>query len=107
MSARRHLSPHEFTIVPDSLSQTHYINAYHPAHKGGKEPVGHMNWNRTTGKINNIQVHQGYRRQGIASRMFEFSQSMDPPARHAPSNERTAAGKKWAKAVGGKSVYDK
>lgn len=106
MAARDHLSPHQFKMVTSSLTNTHHIQVYHPDFKGGTEPVGEMNWNRGSGKIGNIRVDKGKRRQGIATMMFNHAQTMNPPAKHAPMNEISPAGKKWRRSVGGKSIYE-
>jgi hypothetical protein len=75
----------------------------------GDDPIAHMQWDPEKGKISDIHVEEPYRRQGVATSMWNKSQQwskdngVTPPA-HSP--KRTEAGDAWAKSVGG-SVPEK
>jgi GNAT superfamily N-acetyltransferase len=80
---------------------SHTITAH--TDKGNK--AGSLEWNKSSGKIEDIDVHPEARRQGIASHMWDLahqvSQETSTPApRHSP--ERTPDGDAWAKSVGGR-----
>ena len=73
------------------------------------EPVAHMQWNPDKGEIADIHVEEPYRRQGIATSMWNKSQqwSADKGLTSPVHNpKRTEAGDAWAKSVGG-SVPEK
>ena len=73
--------------------------------------VGRMGWNAgpkrepgpvNRGEIEDIHVHSAYRRQGIASALYNVSRQMLPYVKPTHSPERTHAGDAWARAVGGR-----
>jgi ribosomal protein S18 acetylase RimI-like enzyme len=72
------------------------------AESGGA--VARMVWD-SEGKMGNVHVDSNLRRKGIATKMWQFAQSLsqqDPtiaPIRH--SDVRTKAGDSWARKVGG------
>lgn len=72
----------------------HVITAF-----DGDTVVGELNWYGTTGTIHHIQVEGDYLRQGIATAMWEWGQTMRPAPKH--SGDRTTQGDAWARSVGG------
>ena len=80
---------------------SHTITAH--TDKGNK--AGSLEWDKSSGKIEDIDVHPEARRQGIASHMWDLAHQVaqetgTPAPQHSP--ERTPEGDAWAKAVGGK-----
>lgn len=64
----------------------------------GGNPVGKLIWSAKTKEIRNIEVNDAYRRQGVATRMWDYANSLDvPKPKH--SAERTDAGDAWARSV--------
>ena len=80
----------------------HLITAY-----DGDREVGKLEWNGSTGEVIEIEVERrtfadgqrDYRRQGIATAMWEWGQTMSPRPKH--SKFRTDDGDAWAKTVNG------
>lgn len=92
MSARRHLNPDQFRLVHETDSNVHSVDAFHPDFGAGKVPVGSLLWDKQSGRITNIGVQQGFRRQGIGRKMFEHAQQFHPAPLH--SETQTNLGKK-------------
>ncbi len=102
--SRRVLNPDQFSIVSDPDEDMHALYAYHPDFGGGTVPVGSLYWNKSDGRITNVLVDQGARRQGIATAMYNQGKTMNPPPVHTDPEHRTGLGKKWIAGVGGESV---
>ena len=73
--------------------------------------VAHMDWNAGPkrepgpvhqGEIGDVYTHPAYRRQGMASALWNVSRQMLPYTKPTHSPERTRAGDAWARAVGGR-----
>jgi GNAT superfamily N-acetyltransferase len=65
--------------------------------------VGALKWDPSEGDVQHVQVDDDYRRQGVATGMWNYAQGLkgvQTPI-HAPSDERTNAGNAWVKAVKG------
>lgn len=72
----------------------HVITTY-----GDGIEVGSMVWHGRTHGVISTDVKLNYRRLGIATAMWEWSQEMRPKAKH--STDRTDDGDAWARSVGG------
>lgn len=72
----------------------HVITAYDATAK-----VGEMVWIGRTGEVWGIEVTPAYRRQGLATAMWQFAQEAPKKPKH--SNQRTDDGEAWARSVGG------
>jgi len=59
--------------------------------------VGLMHWDMVTGECLTVFTHQGYRRQGIATRMWSYAREIYG-VEH--SRERTVDGQAWALSLG-------
>lgn len=94
MSAIDHLQPLQFKHSNPGPG-AHQLSAYH-----GDEKVGHMLWDKKSGKILELRTRPDVRRQGVATGMFNHGQSYDPPPKHA--SERTPEGNHFAKSTGTK-----
>ena len=82
--------PTEGPVVEDNA---HIVEAS----KDGN-PIGKLVWSAKTREIRNIEVSDQYRRQGVATGMWNYAQSLDSPKpRH--SSDRTDAGDAWARSV--------
>lgn len=92
MSASDHLQPLQFKYDSPGPG-AHQLGAYQ-----GEQKVGHMLWDRKSGSILELRTHPDYRRQGVATGMFNHAQSFDPPAKHHSS--RTPEGDAFAKSTG-------
>jgi hypothetical protein len=64
------------------------------------EPVGMMSWHPQKHHVTGVNVDEEHRRQGLATAMWNMSQSIRPKPVH--SADRTNAGDAWAKSVGGR-----
>jgi GNAT superfamily N-acetyltransferase len=120
MTARDHLSPHQFKFIHEKGELEHSVKAYHPAVFGGELPVGSIHWYHTygsrygktmkPGEISNIEVQgetrhsPSYRGQGIGTRLYNEAQKYDPKPLHSTPSAQSDSGKKWVKKVGGPSV---
>lgn len=59
--------------------------------------AGTLRWSRETGIISGVGVEPGYRRKGVASRMWHLARSYLPQPRHPWHSPRlTADGRGWA-----------
>jgi hypothetical protein len=75
--------------------------------KQGDLPVGELEWfSRGNNAVSNVYVREDFRRQGVATRMWDTAheaasstRGVKPP-KH--SKDRTNAGDAWAKSVGGR-----
>jgi len=101
MSARDNISKLQFGH--ENMGRLHIITA-----KADNEEVGHLSWANEKGsrtfdlnphEVYNVQVQKPYRRQGVATNMWHMAQEIDPEVAHSP--ERSPAGNKWARSVGG------
>ena len=83
----------------DSHPNNHEIEAYLP---NEEDPVGYMRWSKTDGTIHDINVPKAYRRQGIATAVYNHAvtlantQGITMP-KHSPV--RTPDGAAWAASV--------
>lgn len=100
----RNLNPDQFRFSDDADDSTYHIDAFHPDAYGGNVPFAGMTWNRSSGEIHNIYVDNPWRRQGVATKMYNEAHDFPTKPLHAPTKSRTALGKKWSASVGGDSV---
>lgn len=82
------------TVDKGETKPRHVITAY-----VGSTKAGEMEWYGRTGEIYGIEVEPEYRRQGLATAMWDFAQ--DAPKKPQHSNQRTNDGEAWSKSVGG------
>lgn len=87
--------------------QAHEIIASHPKHG----EVGHLSvratdlGDRPAGNIDDVHVHEDFRRQGIATELWNHANELADKGvipRPLHSTQRTYEGDRWARAVGGK-----
>lgn len=71
----------------------HEVSAYYQGRL-----IGQLPWDET-GKIGVVAVGRKFRRQGVATKMWNHAQTFDVPPQHSPN--RTSSGNAWAHAVGG------
>lgn len=112
MSAREHLNNVQFEHEKGPLE--HSVYAFHPSFGNGEIPIGSMHWyhspgskfghERKPGEISTVEVMPDYRRQGVASAMYEHAKGNYSPVPLHTSTDMTPQGKKWAKSVGGDYV---
>lgn len=69
----------------------HEIHAYNPA---TEEQVGHISW-IPSGNIVTVNVNSGYRRQGVATELWNRAKKIDPAIKHTPDSQ-SDAGRLWA-----------
>lgn len=72
----------------------------------GEKTVGQISWSpREDGRIRDVYVQPAFRRQGIATRLFEKAQHLstqfDDVMSPKHNASRTVSGDAWAKSVGG------
>jgi len=98
------LNPLQFhydTVDTGGSRPMHRVMAVHPA---TNQEVGGMTW--TARHIRNISVADDFRRQGVATALWNEGQRIaaENPRIPAPkhSAERTDAGDAWARSVGGR-----
>jgi ribosomal protein S18 acetylase RimI-like enzyme len=80
----------------------------HPWHvmvaRAEGQEIGHMHWNNR--HIGSLEVEPEYRRQGVATGMWQEAQRLAETNKNVPapqhSSDRTNMGTAWAKAVGGR-----
>ena len=75
------------------------------ARNGDGKYIGYMDWNKRSGKIDNIHVTETMRGLGVATSMYEKAQSLaESSGIKAPAHSsfRTDKGDAWASKVGGK-----
>lgn len=101
---KRVLNPDQFDLRDESNDTVHTIAAFHPNFGQGQMPVGFMIWDRQSGRISNIDVDAGHRRQGIGKRMYQAGMQFQTPPKHDVVKNRTTLGKKWVQGVGGPSI---
>lgn len=66
--------------------------------------LGHMDWHKKSGKIDNINTKVGMRGLGVASSMYEKAKKLSADtgiSSPVHSKHRTDKGDAWAKSVGG------
>ena len=77
------------------------VTAKHPDHG----EVGHFYWHPRTGKIRDVLVMGEHQGKGIATQMYKVAQQTASTTKGVPtpkhSQDRTDAGDKWARTVGG------
>lgn len=61
--------------------------------------VGYMRWNKKSGEVEDISVDAPYRRQGIATQMWNHAKTLDV-VQPKHSSVLKDAGKEWATKVG-------
>jgi len=69
----------------------------------GSERVGFLYWYPATAEIGEVKVEEGYRRQGIATKMLEYARQIEPNLEH--SDTLTDDGRAWMQAVGSRQTY--
>jgi ribosomal protein S18 acetylase RimI-like enzyme len=74
-----------------------------PQHPAGKRSVGTLWWGHDDGEVKNVIVEDEFKRQGIATRMWNEAHRLSaeggwPRPRH--SDDLTPDGAAWSKAVG-------
>jgi len=74
------------------------LNALKVYQKGLGEEIGSMSWDPVSGVISTLNVAKRFRRQGIATELWDTASKLGPVAH---SVVRSVAGDDWAKAVGG------
>ena len=74
------------------------LNALKVYQKGLGEEIGSMSWDPVGGVISTLNVAKRFRRQGIATKLWDTASKLGPVAH---SVVRSVAGDDWAKAVGG------
>ena len=95
------LSSNQFVSLNyEPMKLTHNVVAYN---EEGKQ-IGNLQWNRRSKRIHWVGVDQNYRRQGIASHMWDLAHQVSaelgkPGPKH--STVRWNEGDAWAKSVGG------
>lgn len=71
----------------------------------GGNQVGSLSWHPKSGRVMGVEVNREYRRQGIASRMWDEAHRAASRStrviRPTHSADRTDSGDAWARAVGG------
>src|SRR5690242_8560550 len=105
--SRRNLSPIQFSDLryeKDISGGMGSIEAHHPDPSIGQ--IGTLYWNTDPkykavpqGGITSIAVHEDFRRQGLATHMYNMAKEMDSTVQHGPVTAQTPLGKKWAKAT--------
>lgn len=116
MSAQEHLSPDQFKELSEvSMNYSrsklkHKVTAVTP----DGEEAGHLHWARqdhegpsgplAEHEVDEVQVAEPYRRQKLATHMWQAAQVIDPGISH--SGEKTSDGHKWSKSVGGNNHWD-
>jgi GNAT superfamily N-acetyltransferase len=113
MSASEHLSKKQFKFrtVDYPLGENdrpHFSDKYHAVlavNAQSGEQIGNMTWAaKGSGKIAAIEVDPKFRRQGIATAMWNHANSVSPVTH---GETRTPEGDAWAKSVGGKGLDKK
>jgi GNAT superfamily N-acetyltransferase len=71
----------------------------------GDAPIAHLQWEPEKGQISDVHVEEPYRRQGIATSMWDKAHQWSKANKvtapiHNP--KRTDSGDSWAKSVGDK-----
>ena len=108
MSAKRHLSPLQFQHSVSKDNNYHMVEAHHPEHG----EVGYMSWAKNDtglhqpGEIANIQTHEPYQRQGVATAIYNhaLASGYSPAPVHSRSLTQRGGGQAWSEHVGGPSV---
>lgn len=71
----------------------------------GGNDIGLLSWHPKSGRVMEVNVDASYRRQGIASRMWDEAHRAAARStrvvRPMHSDDRTDAGDAWARSVGG------
>lgn len=67
--------------------------------KRGGDVVGHLLWDKQSGRVSDVHVEEAHRLQGIGKGMWNYAQDFSVPPRH--SEDRSDDGDGFAKRVGG------
>lgn len=108
MAASDHLSEAQMSYSRSKLK--HKVTAVTPE----GEEAGHLHWARTDHEgwsgplaqheVAEVHVAEPYRRQKLATHMWQMAQAIDPEISH--SGDKTRDGHLWATSVGGSNHWD-
>lgn len=106
MSASRHLNGQQFesTFNPDYHGR-HAVTVW-PKGQVGTEfdrPVGSLHWHPEQGTVTYLNVHDDYRRKGVATSMWNEAKTQARKNKLTPpvhSSSQSPDGRAWARSVG-------
>lgn len=68
--------------------------------RDGDLVIARLQWEMASGEIYKLWVHEQYRRQGLATEMWNFAHSLDDVINPEHSEWRTDDGDAWARSFG-------
>lgn len=90
---------HNLGFHYEKIGSLHYLEA----HKDG-EVVGKLNWAHKSGNITGIYVPKEFRRQGVATALYNEGTRLSQSSRGVPkpkiTDDRTDLGEAWSKSLG-------
>ena len=90
MSALSKVQFKGYDLLVNPGDKSHLVEAY----KGKFGPIGHLEWDATTGETKNVHVDPEHQRKGLATAMWNTAQNSGL-IKPVHSQAVSAQGKKW------------